>query len=142
LEHGFVVQDSPTAKDSKRWSQSGLFDVVADLVGGAYVNASLHALALRGRIIQIGTMGGGRSKLDIGSLMGNRATLIGTQLRARPLEEKIAVTRSFAKEVLPLFEKGIVQPVIDSTFSMEDVRLAHERMESNASFGKIVLRID
>jgi putative PIG3 family NAD(P)H quinone oxidoreductase len=142
LEHGFVVQDSPTAKDSKRWSQSGLFDVVADLVGGAYVNASLHALALRGRIIQIGTMGGGRSKLDIGSLMGNRATLIGTQLRARPLEEKIAVTRSFAQEVLPLFEKGIVQPVIDSTFPIEDVRLAHERMESNASFGKIVLRID
>jgi NADPH2:quinone reductase len=142
LERGFVVQDSPTAEDSKRWSESGLFDVVADLVGGAYVNASLQALASRGRIIQIGTMGGAQSQLDIGLLMGKRATVVGTMLRARPLEEKIAVTRSFAKEVLPLFERGVVQPVIDSTFSIEDVRLAHERMESNANFGKIVLRID
>jgi NADPH:quinone reductase-like Zn-dependent oxidoreductase len=87
-------------------------------------------------------MGGAQSQLDIGLLMGKRATVVGTMLRARPLEEKIAVTRSFAKEVLPLFERGVVQPVIDSTFSIEDVRLAHERMESNANFGKIVLRID
>jgi putative PIG3 family NAD(P)H quinone oxidoreductase len=142
LERGFLVQDSPTAEDSKRWSESGLFDIVADLVGGAYVNASLQALASRGRIIQIGTMGGAKSELDIGWLMGKRATVIGTMLRARPLEEKIAVTRIFAAEVLPLFREGILQPVIDTTYHMRDIRLAHERMESNASFGKIVLLID
>jgi NADPH:quinone reductase-like Zn-dependent oxidoreductase len=90
----------------------------------------------------IGTMGGAKSEVDFGQLMSKRASMVGTMLRARPLEEKISVTRSFASEVLPLFQEGILQPVIDNTFHMRDIRLAHERMESNANFGKIVLTID
>jgi NADPH:quinone reductase-like Zn-dependent oxidoreductase len=142
LAGGFLVSHVPTADDGKTWADSGDFDVVIDLVGGPYVNASLHALASRGRMMLVGSMGGAKSDVDFGQLMSKRASMIGTMLRARPLEEKISVTRSFASEVLPLFQNGILQPVIDSTFRISDIRLAHERMESNANFGKIVLIID
>ncbi len=100
LESGFVVPGSLTVEEGKHWAESGTFDVVADLVGGAYVNASIQALASRGRIILIGTMGGNKCDIDIGLLMGKRAAMHGTMLRARPLEEKITVTRSFAAEVV------------------------------------------
>jgi putative PIG3 family NAD(P)H quinone oxidoreductase len=142
LAGGFLVPHSPNADDGKRWSASGPFDIVIDLVGGPYVDASLHALASRGRMMLIGSTAGAKSELDLGQLMSKRASMIGTMLRARPLEEKISVTRSFATEVLPLFQRGILQPVIDSRFHISDIRLAHERMESNANFGKIVLIID
>ncbi len=141
LEDGFIVSNSPSAKDGKQWGSSGAFDVVIDLVGGPYTNASLHALAQQGRVLLIGTMGGPKAELDLPVMLAKRARLIGTVLRARPLEEKIAVTRRFASEVLPLFSAGILRPVIDSRFDLRDIRAAHERMESNQSFGKIVLCI-
>jgi NADPH:quinone reductase-like Zn-dependent oxidoreductase len=141
LESGFAVPNAPTADDGKRWSADSGFDVVLDLAGGAYTNASLHALASRGRIMLVGTMAGAKAEIDLGLALGRRAQMIGTVLRARPLEEKIGVTRGFAKEVVPLFADGTLHPVIDSEFSLQDIRRAHERMESNATFGKIVLHM-
>jgi putative PIG3 family NAD(P)H quinone oxidoreductase len=141
LESGFEVHGAPTADDGKLWSANGGFDVVLDLAGGAYTNASLHALASRGRIMLVGTMAGATAEIDLGLMLGKRAHMIGTVLRARPLEEKIAVTRSFAKEVVPLFADGKLHSVIDSEFSLHEIRQAHERMESNSTFGKIVLRM-
>jgi len=141
LESGFVVPKASIADDGKQWSATGAFDVVIDLAGGAYVNASLHALAPRGRIMLVGTMAGAKGEIDLGLMLGKRVRMTGTVLRARPLEEKIGVTRAFAREVLPLFVRGILRPVIDSQFNLQDVRRAHERMESNESFGKIVLRV-
>jgi NADPH:quinone reductase-like Zn-dependent oxidoreductase len=141
LAAGFLVSSAPTPDDAKTWSADGAFDVVLDLVGGAYTNASLHALAHRGRMMLIGTMGGAKIELDSSIALGKRAQLIGTVLRARPLEEKITATRRFASEVIPLFANGTLCPVIDSSFDLRDVRAAHERMESNQSFGKIVLCI-
>jgi len=142
LESGFTVTSGPTAEDGKSWAANGPFDVVLDLAGGPYLNASLHALAYRGRILLIGTMAGARSEIDHGLMLGKRARMIGTALRARPLEEKIAVTRSFAHDVLPFFEKGTFHVPIDCEFPLRDIRKAHERMESNQTFGKIVLRIN
>lgn len=141
LEAGFAVPNAPTVEDSKAWSATGVFDVVIDLTGGPYVNASLRALARRGRIMLVGTVAGSKAEIDLGLALSKRARITGTVLRARPLEEKIAVSRLFAKEVVPLFAQGILRTVIDSEFSLRDVRHAHERMESNESFGKIVLRI-
>ncbi len=86
-------------------------------------------------------MGGARGELDLGLMLGRRARLIGTVLRSRPLEEKISVTQSFVREVLPLFAGGILRPVIDSEFDLSDIRRAHERMESNQTFGKVILRV-
>ena len=139
LEGGFFVLDSPTPDTGKTWSAEGGFDVVIDLVGGEYTNASLHALAPRGRIMLIGTIGGAKSGIDIGLMLGKRAHMIGTVLRARPLEEKIAVSRRFATEVVPLFARDVLKPVIDSCFDLREIRKAHERMESNQTFGKVVL---
>lgn len=141
LDSGFVVSGAPSVEDGKQWSENGSFDVVLDLTGGAYTNVSLHALAPRGRIVLIGTMAGASAEIDLGLMLGKRVHMIGTVLRARPLEEKIAVTRRFAREVLPLFTDRTLRPVVDRVFDLRDVRRAHERMESNTSFGKIVLRI-
>jgi NADPH:quinone reductase-like Zn-dependent oxidoreductase len=131
-----------TAEDSKKWVATGAFDVVLDLVGGSYPNASLQALAQRGRILLVGTMAGARSEIDLGLMLGKRARIMGTVLRSRPLEEKIAVTRLFAREVLPLFENQTLRVVVDKEFPLTEIRKAHELMESNQTFGKIVLQID
>jgi len=142
LESGFIVNSGPTAEEGKSWAANGAFDIVLDLAGGPYVNASLHALAHRGRIILIGTMAGARSEIDHGLMLGKRALMIGTVLRARPLEEKIAVTRSFARDVLPFFERKALRAAVDCEFPLRDIRKAHERMESNQTFGKVVLRMN
>ena len=142
LEGGFVVPDSPTADTGKIWSAGGGFDVVMDMVGGEYTNASVRGLAMLGRIMLIGSMGGAKSGIDLGMMLGKRAHMIGTMLRARPLEEKIAVSRRFAKEVVPLFARGVLKPVIDSCFDLRNIRQAHERMESNETFGKVILRMN
>jgi putative PIG3 family NAD(P)H quinone oxidoreductase len=112
---------------------------VLDLVGGKLLEASLRVLALRGRAIVVGTTAGSKAEIDLGLLLRRRLHLFGTVLRSRPLEEKIALAREFSGSVLPLLSSGRIQPVVDSTFRFSDIRKAHERMESNATFGKIVL---
>ncbi|MEY4606499.1 MAG: NAD(P)H-quinone oxidoreductase [Ilumatobacteraceae bacterium] len=118
------------------------FDVVLDVIGGEEANRNLRAVSQRGTIVQVGLMGGAQVPVDLGLLMARRARWIGTTLRARPIEEKVAVTRRFAAEVLPLFERGLLRPVIDSTFSLDHIADAHRRMEDNANAGKIVVTID
>jgi NADPH:quinone reductase len=117
------------------------FDVVLDLNGGPYFSASLEAMALRGRIILIGGVAGGKADVDLYQILRKRLHIIGTVLRARSLEEKIAITDAFAREVVPLLAQGSIQPVIDSVFPLEKIQDAHRRLESNETFGKVVLTI-
>lgn len=112
---------------------------VLDLVGGKLLEASLRVLALKGRAIVVGTTGGSKAEIDLGLLLRRRIHLFGTVLRSRPLEEKIALAREFSSSVLPLLSSGRIRPVVDSSFSFRDIRKAHERMESNSTFGKIIL---
>jgi len=114
---------------------------VLNVIGGDEVNRNITALAVGGRIVQVGLMAGGSPPVNIGMLLPKRATIVGTVLRARPLEEKIAVTRRFGAEMLPLFEAKTLRPVIDGRFPMTDIRLAHERMEANANVGKILIDV-
>ncbi|MEZ5141125.1 MAG: NAD(P)H-quinone oxidoreductase [Acidimicrobiales bacterium] len=116
-------------------------DVVLDVIGGDYVDRNVDALRVGGRIVQVGVMGGGVTPVNVGKLLPKRACLVGTVLRSRPLEEKIAITRRFGDEVLPLFDGGGLRPVIDSRFALHDVAAAHERMEANANVGKIVIDV-
>lgn len=122
-------------------AQSVPIDVVLDFVGGAYLQANLDALAQRGRLIVIGLMSGAKAEIDLGTIQRKRLHVIGTVLRARPLEEKIAATQAFARQVVPLLDRGIVRPVIDRVFPLAEAAAAHRYMESNANVGKIVLRI-
>lgn len=120
---------------------NGGFDVVLDLVGGAYVPASVQALRLKGRLMLVGTVAGGSAEMKFSPIMSKRLTLRGTALRARSLEEKIAATAKFAAEVVPLLAQGAVRPTIDSRFPLDQMRQAHQRLESNETFGKVVLEL-
>jgi len=116
-------------------------DVVLDVIGGDELARNIAALRVGGRIVQVGVMGGGRASFDLAALLPKRASIIGTVLRARPLEEKILATQRFAREVLPLFADGTLHPVIDRRFPMEAIADAHRHMESNANIGKILVDV-
>ena len=116
-------------------------NVVLDVIGGDYVERNVTSLAVKGKIIQVGVMAGKPEPFNVGALLGKRASITGTVLRARPLEEKIAITQQFAAEILPLFGSGRVKPVVDSTYGFADIARAHEYMASNGNVGKIVIRI-
>ncbi|HZG43497.1 MAG TPA: NAD(P)H-quinone oxidoreductase [Longimicrobium sp.] len=112
---------------------------VLDLVGGKLLEASLRVVALRGRVVVVGTTGGSKVEVDLGLLLRRRIHLFGTVLRSRPLEEKIALAREFSNAVIPLISSGRIRPVVDSVFRFDQVAKAQARMEANESFGKIVL---
>jgi putative PIG3 family NAD(P)H quinone oxidoreductase len=114
-------------------------DVILDLVGGPYVAGNSKALAERGRWIVVGVTGGAAAALDLRALMGRRASITGTVLRARPPEEKMTLAREFEVRVVPLFEKAALRAVVDATFPPERAGDAHRRLEENRSFGKLVI---
>jgi NADPH2:quinone reductase len=116
-------------------------NVVLDVIGGPYWAQNLAALAVRGRMVIVGTMGGGNVEANLGALMGKRLRVHGTVLRARPLEEKATLVQAFVARVLPLFEAATIRPVVDRVFALDEVADAHRYMETNANFGKIVLRV-
>ncbi|CAN5625798.1 NAD(P)H-quinone oxidoreductase [soil metagenome] len=114
-------------------------DVILDLVGASYFAANLESLAQTGRLILVGLVSGRTAEFNLGTALAKRLKIIGTVLRSRSNEEKAEATRAFIKDVLPLIEKGLVKPNLDRVFRVEDVRKAHEYLESNESFGKVVL---
>jgi NADPH2:quinone reductase len=113
---------------------------VIDLVGGGYLEGNLRVAASRGRIVVVGLTAGAIAPFNMGVLLRKRLTIVGTTLRARPLEEKIAVAREFDQFAVPLFEAGRLKPVVDRVFPFDQISAAHELMESNQTFGKVVLR--
>jgi NADPH2:quinone reductase len=116
-------------------------DVTLDLVGGPYLGPSIQAAARRGRIMLIGTIAGRNATIPVNLILHKRLTLRGTVLRARSVEEKRLATAAFARDVLPLVASGQVRATVDQVFDLNDIRAAHERLGSNATFGKIVLRV-
>jgi putative PIG3 family NAD(P)H quinone oxidoreductase len=141
LEHAILVgkEEPKFAEEVKRLTGKRGAAVILDFVGGAYAAENVAALAPGGRIVVIGTMGGPKAQLDLGLLMRARGSIHGTVLRPRPLEEKIAATQAFGRDVLPLIAAGTLKPVVDCVLPAARAREAHERMEANDSFGKIVL---
>jgi NADPH:quinone reductase-like Zn-dependent oxidoreductase len=115
-------------------------DVVIDLLGGAALGRNLAALAPQGRLVLVGLLAGSQGTLDLNLMLRKRVTIIGTTLRARPIEEKIAATRRFAECALPWLERGVLRPVVDSVFPFEEARAGLARLESNEVVGKVVLR--
>jgi putative PIG3 family NAD(P)H quinone oxidoreductase len=116
-------------------------DVILDVIGGDYVERNVASLAVKGHIIQVGVMAGKPLPFNVGLLLGKRASITGTVLRARPLDEKIAITQRFISEMLPLFDSGELKPVIDSVYPIADIAKGQEYMASNGNVGKIVITI-
>jgi NADPH:quinone reductase-like Zn-dependent oxidoreductase len=143
LTEGVVVQGDVAEIPHRvgQWTRDTGVEIVLDLVGGPYLGVSIAAAAPRGRIVLVGTIAGREAPLPLGTVLGKRLTIIGTVLRARPLEEKILATRAFAAQVVPLIERGAVRPVVDRVFPLEQIADAHRYLESNATFGKVVVDI-
>ncbi|MGY6662971.1 MAG: NAD(P)H-quinone oxidoreductase [Glycocaulis sp.] len=118
---------------------SGGADVILDMVGGDYVAKNLAVLNRFGRLVQIAFLKGSRVEVDLMGLMLKRQTLTGSTLRARSHEEKAALAQAVRAHVWPWVEAGKVRPLIDSTFALAEVAKAHERMDSMAHAGKILL---
>ena len=116
-------------------------DVVLDVIGGEEADRNLGVVRSRGTIVQVGLMGGGSATINVGQLLTKRVRWIGTVLRSRASEEKQAISRRFAEEVLPLFTAGALRPVIDRRFPLEEVADAHRLMEADANVGKLLLEI-
>ncbi len=144
LEAGLAVRENFDELQSaaERWTAGKGINVVLDLVGGPYVKASQKLMANKGRMILVGTVAGASYELDSRFVMGKRLNIRGTLLRARSLEEKFAATRLFAAEVVPLFARGILRPNVDRVFPLAEIAKAHQRLESNESFGKVVVTME
>ncbi|MBC8279875.1 MAG: NAD(P)H-quinone oxidoreductase [Chloroflexi bacterium] len=117
-------------------------DVVIDFIGEPYWDKNIASMAVLGRLVEVGLMGGSKVDVDLRPLMAKRLQVCGTGLRGRSLEEKLSVTAQFKRHVLPHLASGRMKPVVDRTFPLEEVAEAHKYMETNANFGKIVLTID
>lgn len=143
LEDGLLVRDKfdDLLAAMEQITRGRGVNVMLDLVGGPYVKAGQKLLAVKGRMILVGTVGGGGYELESRYVMSKRLEIRGTVLRARSLEEKIRATQTFAAEVVPLLANGVLRPVIDSTFALEDIADAHRRLESNQTTGKVVIEI-
>ncbi len=116
-------------------------DVILDVVGGDEANRNLAVIAPQGTIVQVGLMGGGQTAVNLGLLLVRRVHWIGTTLRARPIEQKTALSQRFIAEMIPRFEDGSLRPVIDSRYALADIADAHRHMEANANIGKILIDV-
>lgn len=115
-------------------------DLILDIVGGEYLARNIAALAIDGRLVAIGLVGGkSTGALDLGEVFRRRLTITGSTLRPRTVEKKGAIAEALRREVWPLLEAGRVRPVIDRTFPLASAAAAHLLMESSAHVGKIVL---
>jgi putative PIG3 family NAD(P)H quinone oxidoreductase len=138
LDEGILISAETNIAEVIREKISGV-DVILDLVGAKYLQANLESLNLKGRLILVGTPSGAKAELNYNLVMAKRLKIIGTVLRPRSLAEKAEATGAFAAGVVPLLESGAVRPNVDRVFKIEEIRAAHEYLESNASFGKVVL---
>ena len=114
-------------------------DVILDIVGGDYVPRNIECLALNGRLVQIGLIGGSRAQVDLRAVLQKRLTLTGSTLRARTVDEKGALAREVEAHVWPLLASGAVRPIVNALFPLREAAEAHRLLESGDFIGKIVL---
>ena len=126
----------------ENWTDGNGFDVILDPVGASYLNDNIRSLAVDGRLVLIGLMGGASAEVPLGLLMMKRLRVIGSTLRARPVAAKAAVMSALRERVWPLIESGDIRPVIDEVIPIAETERAHELIESNETFGKVVLEVD
>jgi putative PIG3 family NAD(P)H quinone oxidoreductase len=139
LNHAVLVEDGNFAEGVLEAAPNGV-DVILDTIGAAYLAQNVKVIGKKGRIIVIGLMGGVKGELALGALLAKRASIHGSVLRTRSPEEKADLTKSFTDEMLGRFATGDLKPIIDEVLPMTDIQAAHQRMDANETFGKLVLR--
>ena len=141
-DHAILYKDEDFAQRVLEITGKHGADVILDHIGGSYLELNLACLALYGRLVIIGLLGGAKAELNIGRLMVKRQRIIGSVLRARPVEEKARITKAFCEQVLGRFATGELKPVIHEVLPLEEARRAHELMAANANTGKLILQVD
>lgn len=140
LDVGVNYREQDFAEAVKEATGGRGVDVILDVIGADYWARNMASLALKGRMVLVGLMGGATTNANIGVLLQKRASVRGTTLRARPLEEKGAATRAFEKSVLPHIASGRIKVIVDRAYPLAEAPAAHEYMAANQNFGKLVLR--
>lgn len=138
---GINYKQSDFVTEIERLTDGDGVDVVLDFIGAPYLARNLQILKTKGRLLQVGLMGGSTTEIDLGVVMRKRLQIIGSVMRPQSLDEKISITQRFVQRWLPALKEGTLQPVIDSVHPLAQVREAHQYMEANRNFGKIILKI-
>jgi len=138
LTHAILVEEGQFADTVLAAVPKGA-SVILDTVGAAYLAQNVKVVAKKGRIIVIGLMGGVKGELNLGALLAKRASVHGSVLRSRSAAEKAELTKSFTDEMLNRFATGELKPIIDDVLPMTDIQAAHQRMDANETFGKLLL---
>ena len=141
LDEAIVAQDGKFADAVMAKTSGQGVDVVLELVGGGYVSEDVACAAKKARIVIVGLVGGTLADVHLAAVLQKRIRLQGTQLRNRPLEEKIEAGRAFARRVMPLVASGKLRAIVDRVLPLERVAEAHEVVQKNETFGKVVLTI-
>jgi putative PIG3 family NAD(P)H quinone oxidoreductase len=119
----------------------GGVDVVLDPVGGSYLQDNLKLLGMNGRLVLIGLMGGSKTEIELALMMMKRLRVIGSTLRARPVDEKANVMQQLEERVWPKLISGEIKPIVDTVFSIKDIAAAHDLVASDKTLGKVVLSL-
>ncbi|HEX7237534.1 MAG TPA: NAD(P)H-quinone oxidoreductase [Gammaproteobacteria bacterium] len=129
------------AEAVQRHTEKRGVDVILDHLGGSYLEKNIRSLAVGGRLAVIGVMGGRKAELDVGRVLANRLSILGSVLRPRPVEEKTAIIRAFEREALPHFASARIAPLISRVYPLAQAAEAHRAMEAGEHFGKLVLSV-
>ena len=129
------------ADEIKRFNDGKGVDLILDHLGAKYLASNMAALAVEGRLLLIGVMGGIKAELNLALLMVKRQRIIGSVLRSRPIEQKAQITAEFIRIVLPKLADRTIVPLVHTVLPLKQVAQAHAMMESSKHFGKIVLRV-
>ncbi|MFT9849936.1 NAD(P)H-quinone oxidoreductase [Aneurinibacillus sp. REN35] len=133
----------PFEPEVKKATENRGVNIILDFIGASYWKQNISCLAMDGRLILIGTMGGSKAEdINLGLILSRRLQVIGTALRSRSVEDKIKLTKEFVDFAMPRFADGRLRPVIDSVWELEQVQEAHTYMENNQNTGKIILQIE
>ena len=138
---GINYKESDFVAEILRLTDGQGVDVVVDFIGASYLERNLSVLKTKGRLLQLGLITGSVTEINLNTLMRNRLQLIGSVLRTRSIDEKIGVTQDFVDRWLPELKRGRIRPIIDSVFPLAQAQQAHEYMEANRNFGKIILKV-
>jgi NADPH:quinone reductase-like Zn-dependent oxidoreductase len=138
-DHVIDYRNQDFAAEIKRISDKRGVDVILDHIGAEYLDSNLKSLAVEGRIIVIGVMGGIKAEINLAMIMVKRQRIIGSVLRSRPIAEKASIIKRFEETVMPLFASAKIEPLIHASFPLSEAAQAHDLMEQGGHFGKIVL---
>jgi len=141
-EGGTVRNEENFADSVAKWTDNNGVQVILDPVGANYLEDNMKSLTLEGRLVMIGLMGGAKATINLGLLMMKRLRIIGSTLRAQPIPKKTEIMNNLNENIWPLLESGDIKPIIDTVIPIEEVDKAHELMESNQTFGKVILKVN